>query len=501
MPHSDICLLLEGTYPYVRGGVSSWVHQLIQGLPQYRFYLVFIGGTRESYGPQYFSLPDNVVGLETHYIMEPEAETRPRARQAKPGTVEEWKDILSHFLLAEEPLTLQHIDYLLKVLGTKDGFTRQDFLFSKQAWDILTELYLEHSPKQSFVDYFWTFRNIYSPLFKLANIARQVPSTRVVHTISTGFAGFLGVLLQRQQRLPFLVSEHGIYTKERKIDLTQATWIKDRHHVLDNSIHRSLEHTRKMWMTFFEQLGRSAYTYATQITALYEGNRERQIRDGAPLTRTGIVVNGIRLERFAQALAQRPSQPPKVAGLIGRVVPIKDIKTFIRTITIGVGQDPDLQGWIVGPFEEDPSYYHECELLVQSLGMQQHIKFLGMQNITEILPQLGVCVLTSISEAQPLVLLEAMACAVPCVATDVGACREIIEGMTEEDQQLGRCGYIVDIASPKQTATAIATCLADPQQWRQFGDSGLARVRQYYQEAMMFERFNSRYQELLTWQE
>ena len=35
----DVCLILEGTYPFVRGGVSSWVHNLILGLPQVRFTL------------------------------------------------------------------------------------------------------------------------------------------------------------------------------------------------------------------------------------------------------------------------------------------------------------------------------------------------------------------------------------------------------------------------------------------------------------------------------
>ena len=41
-PKTDICLLLEGTYPYVTGGVSSWVHQLISSLQEFTFSLVVI---------------------------------------------------------------------------------------------------------------------------------------------------------------------------------------------------------------------------------------------------------------------------------------------------------------------------------------------------------------------------------------------------------------------------------------------------------------------------
>ena len=48
---ADIALLLEGTYPYVRGGVSAWVHQIISGLPEIRFAVIFIGGDQKMYGP------------------------------------------------------------------------------------------------------------------------------------------------------------------------------------------------------------------------------------------------------------------------------------------------------------------------------------------------------------------------------------------------------------------------------------------------------------------
>ena len=47
---ADVTLLLEGTYPYVSGGVSSWVHQIIRGLPEIKFSLVFLGGDPKLYG-------------------------------------------------------------------------------------------------------------------------------------------------------------------------------------------------------------------------------------------------------------------------------------------------------------------------------------------------------------------------------------------------------------------------------------------------------------------
>ena len=65
---ADVLILLEGTYPYVRGGVSSWVHQMIRGLPEYKFELLFIGGSRKHYGELQYELPDNVTDLNIHYL-------------------------------------------------------------------------------------------------------------------------------------------------------------------------------------------------------------------------------------------------------------------------------------------------------------------------------------------------------------------------------------------------------------------------------------------------
>jgi len=494
---SDVCLMLEGTYPYVRGGVSSWVHQLIQGMPHLSFYLVFIGGTRESFGEAHYELPANVVGIETHYIMEPEASVEPRARKVSEKFMLQWYSVLGHFFDSGEALSQDDLDFMLGQLAKDKGFSRKDFLFSEQSWQVLLLLYDEYATSQSFIDFFWTFRNIYSPLFRLVEIAREIPPTRVIHSISTGFAGFLGSLTKHHQKIPYLLSEHGIYTKERKIDLSQAEWIKERHNVLDNSMHRSNEQTRLMWIKFFEQLGRTSYAFADKITALYEGNRLRQVADGAPAERTQVIVNGIKLSRFEKAYQARPATPPKIAALVGRVVPIKDIKTFIRAIAVSCSSDPDIQGWIAGPTEEDEDYFHECEMLVTSLNMESNIHFLGMKNVAELFPQIGVCVLSSISEAQPLVLLEAMACGIPCIATNVGASAEIIHGMTEEDRQIGSCGWITNIASPDRIADAIKQCFHSDTKWAELGDNGRNRVIKYYQEEMMFDRFRQRYEELI----
>ncbi|MDO4593155.1 MAG: GT4 family glycosyltransferase PelF, partial [Comamonadaceae bacterium] len=113
----------------------------------------------------------------------------------------------------------------------------------------------------------------------------------------------------------------------------------------------------------------------------------------------------IRIASFAAQRRMTGSPIPPVICLLGRVVPIKDIKTLIRSMLRVVHQCPQAQAWIVGPTDEDEEYAQECRNLVASLGLQSQIKFLGFQRTADILPQVGLMVLSSISEALPLAVL------------------------------------------------------------------------------------------------
>ncbi|WP_319782918.1 GT4 family glycosyltransferase PelF [Oceanisphaera sp. IT1-181] len=493
----DICLLLEGTYPYVRGGVSSWLHQIISGLPQYHFHLIFLGGSPEFYGEPVYELPDNVVGFEAHYLLHTPDKLTPTARKGDSDMFEKWGQLVAYLEQAKEPIPDELLDAVFSKLGNNNSLSLADFLYSRSSWEVLSKRYRDISPHKSFVDYFWTYRNIHQPLFTLAHIAENLPDAKVFHSLSTGYAGFLGALCKQKTKRPYILTEHGIYTKERKIDLSQASWIEDRHSLIDISMHKEMDQTRKTWVRFFEQLGLTAYHKADKIISLFEGNRQRQHADGAPEYKTQVITNGIDVARFEETYAQRPVTPPLVVGLIGRVVPIKDIKTFIRAIRGAVEVMPTLQGWIIGPTEEDPSYARECELLIDSLGLTEHVKLLGNQNVAEMMPKLGVVMLTSISEAQPLVLLEAMASGIPCIATEVGACREIIHGAPGEDASMGAAGSIIQIASPVQAAHAIIDTLTNTSQWHKTGDIGKQRVTRYYNETDMHHVYRTLYQEAI----
>ena len=490
-PVADVCLLLEGTWPYVRGGVSSWIHQMLLGLPDVTFSVLFIGGQRTAYSRRNYDIPPNVVYIKEVFLEE--------AWQGRPAGKADDQDIapelanLYRFLHHPDPPTVAQGEQLLDALA-QDRLSLADVLRSRASWETLSAGYLKHCGDPSFVNYFWTLRSMQSPLLMLAEAARDMPRAKVLHAISTGYAGLVGCILKQRWGCRYLLSEHGIYTKERKIDLAQASWIAESsEQALNGSLEAGTGYMRTLWIRFFERIGRLVYDHADNIIALYDGNRQRQIKDGAQAVRTQVIPNGIDLPKWTAALQARPEGMLPVVGLIGRVVPIKDVKTFIRAMRGVVSAMPDVQGWIVGPEEEDPAYVSECRSLVASLGLEDNVLFLGFQSIQNILPQLGLMVLTSISEAQPLVILEAWAAGIPVISSDVGSCRELIEGGVAEDRDLGLGGEVVAIADPQATSQAILGLLRSPGRWQSAQASGLQRVHRYYGENLMFERYRALY--------
>lgn len=493
----DVMLLLEGTFPFVSGGVSSWVNQIIRGFPDIRFGICFIGSRKEDYGVPKYALPDNVVHLEMHYVHE--RHEAPEIKNSR-GDAKAFAqmDLLHQQLRAgrvgrDKPDVTALLASLAPLLEEGKALDESAFLYSEEAWAYTTRKYREFCTDPSFVDYFWTVRTMHKPVWTLAKVARNLIPARCYHTISTGYAGFLGSLLKLQNGKPLLLSEHGIYTKERKIDLFQSEWIHDNRDVFEKDPSQ-IPYFRDLWMRFFEALGRMCYQTSDQIVALYEINRLRQVADGAPADCTRNIPNGIDLPRLSKLRALRSKEIPPVLCLLGRVVPIKDVKNFIRAMRTVVSLYPQAEAWIAGPEDEDPAYAEECRGIAEGLGLGEKVKFLGYQKIDELMPKIGLVVLSSISEALPLVLLEGFAAGVPGVATDVGSCRQLMYGLDDADKALGASGAVVGIADPQALAKAAVELLTDPVKWHAAQAAGIARVERYYTQDMMFASYRQLYQ-------
>jgi glycosyltransferase involved in cell wall biosynthesis len=290
--------------------------------------------------------------------------------------------------------------------------------------------------------------------------------------------------------VPFILTEHGIYTKERKIDILSME-LANYHRFFFQKGFGEIDYFKQLWIEFFKHLGKFSYLISDQIVSLFENARKAQIALGAPPEKTRVIPNGINVEEFARF--NQVERKRNVVALVGRVVPIKDIKTFIKAAKIVSGKLKDFEAWVVGPTDEDPAYYAECKKLVSVLKLEDVVKFVGFKPVKEILPKVKVATLTSISEGMPLIVLESFASGVPFVATNVGACPQLINGgLTEEDLKLGRAGRVVPVANPAEAARAYLELLTNPGEWKNCSDVAFERVKWFYN----FEQFITNYRKL-----
>jgi glycosyltransferase involved in cell wall biosynthesis len=136
--------------------------------------------------------------------------------------------------------------------------------------------------------------------------------------------------------------------------------------------------------------------------------------------------------------------------------------------------------------------------MVRDLGLEGTLRFTGKVDIIDYMTGIDVMVLTSISEAQPLVLLEAGAASIPCVTTDVGSCREIIEGLPEEAPRLGSAGSVVRPMDAEGTARAVAALLGDPDLRAACGERLRQRVERYFTSEASASKYARLYAGLVT---
>ncbi len=468
---ADVCLIVEGAYPYVSGGVSAWMHGLIRRQPDLRFCVVAILPEPPAPPAKYSALP-NLAALHHLYLSELHGNggwRRPRSFDQA-----EFDRAVDVFLSAGGLPELAKIIRLLAPL-VKARRTA-DLLDSTLAWNLVCDLYDREMPHESFLHFFWAWRALFGGL--VATLSFPLPPARVYHTVSTGYAGLLAARATVETGRPALITEHGIYTNERRIEILQADWIVD---TVDKgfAIRDPRRDLRDFWSVAFESYARTCYQACAEVITLHGANQSAQALHGAAQARMKIIPNGVDYHALSRLPQASPDDPPTVA-LVGRVVPIKDIKTYLQAIRVVRTELPDVVALVMGPTDEQPDYYEECKALVADLGLSDAVRFTGQVEVTHYFPYIHVNVLTSVSESQPLSVLEAGAAAIPTVATDVGACREILFGRHDEQPALGDGGILTDVASPEQTAAAIVALLRDHDRRQRLGRAMQERVKRHY---------------------
>jgi glycosyltransferase involved in cell wall biosynthesis len=486
-PRADVCLVVEGGYPYILGGVASWMDAQMRASPTLRFHVIAIGISAQPRVAKY-AIAENVVGI-TDVILD-RAPMGRRPGRGDAGRIEHGVRLMQDVLSGAPGASFEALIDLVR----NTGFGQAALLDSKPAWRAMERVYRETLPNGSLLDFFWTWRFLARSL--LAIVTAPLPDAAVFHAVATGYAGLAGSYARHVTGRPYVVTEHGIYTNERRIELSVAAWIFDTG-AGGFAVGARPPELREFWLNGFIGFSQVAYAAADVITTQYRANQDYQCADGAPREKLRIIPNGIDVDVYASVVKSQEARPP-TALMIGRIVPIKDIRTFIVAVSLLKQMVPEAVAILIGPEEEDPAYAAGCRALVSQLGLADTVQFLGrVPDVKTYLGRADVIVLSSISEAQPIALLEAAATGLPAVTTDVGSCREIIEGFADDPVQ-GRGGFVVPACDPKAMAEALAAILGDRDMGVAMGQVMQRRIPKLYHKERIRRLYESLYSELAT---
>ena len=454
-----ICIISEGCYPYTVGGVSGWVHSMIQTFPKQEFILLSIIASRELSGKFAYRLPENVK--EVHELYLEDADWGSANKRHKSRLNKREYHALRSLLLDQDVEWSALFDYF-----RDNDVSINQLLMGEDFYHAVEDCYNLQYPDIVFSDFLWTMRSMYLPLF-LA-LSMEIPKADVYHAVSTGYAGIIGSMGKHFHKGQLIISEHGIYTREREEELIKAEWVQRTY--------------KNIWIRQFKKMSKVAYETADVVTGLYGHACELQQELGCDKNKTIITPNGIDYKRFENLPTVKPENRGFInVGAILRVAPIKDVKTMIQAFAYAKKRCPRLKLWIMGPYDEEPEYAAECFKMAEQLELSD-IEFTGRINVTDYLGWMDMTILTSISEGQPLTILESFAAYVPVIATDVGNCRGLLYG---EDDDLGKAGILTHIMNIEEIANAIVYMAENPEERRRMANVGYRRlIRKYKIEDM-----------------
>lgn len=472
-----VCIIAEGCYPYVVGGVSSWIHSIIKSFPNIEFNLIAIISDRSSSNKFTYELPDNLTEIHEVYLQDVDWVGNKKTLSNKVNLKKREVKALRSLIIGED------VDWVnVFHLFNRKNISVNNLLMSPYFLEITKEYYNLEYINITFSDFLWTLRSMYLPLF--LSLKCTIPKADIYHCVATGYAGVIGskaVSLYPNTRL--LISEHGIYTREREEELIKAKWVQ--------SIYKSI------WIEQFRKMSIGAYYFADLVTSLFQQAQSLQLDLGCPIQKAIITPNGINGENYKDIPKKDLDDPYINIGAILRVTPIKDVKTMITAFHYAHKKQPMLKLWIMGPVDENPEYADECYELVKALKAE-NIIFTGQISTTDYIGKMDILLLTSISEGQPLTILEGFAAKKPCIATNVGNCYGLIHG---ESDPFMEAGIVVPVMNISEIANAILKLANNPTLARQMGEHGYLRFMYRYKSEYMVETYKKIYRILANMSE
>jgi polysaccharide biosynthesis protein PelF len=466
-----IALVTEGTYPHRHGGVSVWCDQLVRGLAPHSFVIYALTGTGDE--TVAWDLPDNVTDLVTLPLWAQNLMRRPTPAERRQW-VSVWRRLVT--CLVGEADQTKFAEALVDVMPLAESGALPALLSSNSTVRRLLRGMAGMSvgrpggdqlPQPTVADALTTVRLIEHYLRPLA---APPPSVDVCHAAANGLSALTALACKARYGTPFVLTEHGIYLRERYLSTGPGT---------------HTHHVRSVLLQFFKLLCAAAYDAADVIAPGSEYNRQWEEVNGAAPGKIHPIYNGVAADAFPIA-HQEPDVP--TVTWVGRIDPLKDIETLLRAFAKVRASIPDARLRIFGATPEgNEAYAARCALLLDELDLTTAATFEGrVASVVDAYHAGHVVALTSISEGFPYALIEAMATGRPTVSTDVGGVREAA----------GDAGSVVPPRNPEAVADACIRLLMDGDRREAMGRAARERIRSFFTVEQCMALYSDLYREV-----
>jgi len=480
-----VMLTTEGTYPFHQGGVSTWCDILVHRMSgvEYVIYSIIMN----PYVTRKFNLPldSTLIKVPLWGTEEPsEHLTTPFSQVylAKRRTDE--NVVRTHFAplfvsLIEEIISphkdAKKFGFILSELH--NYFQEYDYKISFKSeltWNLYKKMILEYTAdrehKMEEPSIFGLIQSL-GWIYRFFNIINTpVPRVNVTHSAAAAFCGLPCVLSKIQHRTPFLLTEHGVYLREQYLSLSKRGYPS----FLNTFLVRLINSITQL-----------NYSYADQVSPVCHFNTRWERVFGVKQEAIKVIYNGVDSRIYSPAPTVRRNKYPTVV-VAARVDPTKDLVTMIRAAWAVKKSVPDVRFVVYGSVTV-PEYLDECLSLVNELELNENFIFAGHTDDMPAAYRSGdVIALSSMSEAFPYSIVEAMMTGKAIVATDVGGIKEA----------LGETGMLVRPQNWEQLARSITMLLENPQLRQTMGDEARQRALNYFTIERVLELYLNSYRQL-----
>jgi len=463
-----VMLSTEGTYPFHQGGVSTWCDILVNELTSVDYVIYSI--LMDPFVTQKFKLPESAQlikmplwGTEepSEHLSTPFSQNFLAKERTNPKVIRDqfiplFRELILEMIGTEKnPRRLGHV--LLELHLYFHHYEYKISFKSQETWETYKKLVLEYvdqpSSRMGRPDVYSLIQSLGWIYRFLAILNTPIPKSHVTHSSAAAFCGIPCVLAKLKDNTPYLLTEHGIYLREQYLSLGKREYSSFLNTFLIRMIH---------------SITGLSYAYADQVSPVCQYNTRWETKFDVPPERIQVIYNGVDKNVFIEAPKGDQASPTVVT--VARIDPLKDILTLIKCAAIVKSRIPDVKFVIYGSVSV-PDYYEQCLELREKLELQDTVIFGGhVTNMAAAYHSGDVIALTSISEAFPYSVVEAMMTGKPVVSTDVGGIREA----------LGDTGILVNPKDYEGLADGLVKLLEQPELRASLGQEARERALSYF---------------------